>query len=695
MYLQLAFRNVKKSFKDFSVYFITLLFGVCIFYAFNSITAQANAMDMNDMQKVMLSLLGFAMKGLSAFVAVILGFLVIYANRYLIRRRKREFAIYITLGMDRSKVSLIIVFETLFVGCLALVCGIILGIAISQLMLFITAGMFKVTVTGFNFVFSLDACISTIIYFAVIFLITLLFNVITVSRYKLINLIQAERKNERFRLKNPLLIVILFIVSIGCIAFCYYSALQENGFASFNQDKLTLLAILLVVGTTLFFFTSGSFLLQALQSNKKLYYRGVNMFIVRQISSKINTTFVSISTVCLSIFLAITFTCSGLAVTSSLNTALEDSTHYDVSVSFESGGVLGELGMLDKASLEQAKAANYDILDTIETKAPNAAKLISSSAQIYYYDGLFTYADLTKNASESIKKEFEGSGSVSVPIVKVSDLNKLRKLNGEPEINLSSNECMIWADEKNSKESIKKLIADTKTIELGDQTFKIAGDGLVQDSAQTSIASTNTGTLIVADDSVPEIAVFSKVILNANLKGSNKVDSMHEFSEQIVYAFGENSDWPAQSCISAQDAKDQSTGFAAIIAYLAIYIGLVLLIACAAILALQQMTEALDSAARYNMLAKIGADKHMLSMALFRQVATYFFYPLVLGLAHSCVGFLAAKTIFDAFGATDIVPALITTVIMVIIIYIVYFVLTYFAARTIIFTRQKRQLSGN
>ena len=710
MYSKIAFRNVRKSFKDFTVYFITLLLGVCIFYAFNSIAAQANTLDMDEAQQAMMHMLGFAMKGISFVVAIILGFLIIYANRYLIKRRKSEFAVYLTLGMERSRVSLIIVLETMMVGVLSLVCGLVLGVIVSQGMLFVTAGMFKTTVSNFGLTFSFDACMATIVYFAIIFLVMLIFNVATISRYKLINLIQSMKQNETQVIRKIPIAVGLFVVAVICIVIAYWQLISAgNNGGEFGENMLAVCAVLILVGTVLFFYSSGTFLLSVFQSRKKLYYKGVNMFVLRQISSRINTAFVSVSVVCIALFLAIVFVCLGFGLSASLNKALEDATHYDASVSFdvqvpaemkEMFAMFG-IEMDNTEAVAQAKADDYDIATALKRDAPAAGNLIDESMQINYYTTSLTYDALADVADEGAKKYLTDMSGMTLSVVKLSDFNKLREMNGESELSLGADEFVLWADAKSAQDSLKQF-GRNKTITLEGKKLTVASEVLVTTPAETSMATSNSGTVVVPDSALPANATLEKVVMNANLKGSSDAErskSMEQFASTLDEKYSKTSSttltmtWPVRSYMTSQKAIAQSSGMSAIVAYLAIYIGLVLMVACAAILALQQMTEALDSAHRYNMLSRIGADGHMLNSALLRQIGAYFFYPFVLAVAHSCLAFWAMKDIFAAFGLKDLVPSVASTIGIVLAIYIVYFVITFLAARAIVFSRQARRVA--
>ena len=119
--LRSQFSNVKKSIRDYTIYFLTLTFGICLFYMFNSVQAQQAVLKLNASQKSMMHLMSVIINGISVFVAIILGFLIVYANQFLMKRRHKEMGIYLLLGMEKRQVSKILLIETLLIGVLALI----------------------------------------------------------------------------------------------------------------------------------------------------------------------------------------------------------------------------------------------------------------------------------------------------------------------------------------------------------------------------------------------------------------------------------------------------------------------------------------------------------------------------------------------------------------------------------------------
>ena len=294
MYSKLAFRNLKRSFKDYTIYFLTLVFGVCIFYTFNSIQSQSIMMELNDMQASAFEQVENIMGYASIFVSFILAFLIIYANNYLIKRRKKEFGIYMTLGMEKGNLSKIIFIETLLVGIISLAIGLGLGILLSQGLSVLTAKMFQVNLIKFKFIFSYNSMIKTIVCFGAIYLLVLMFNSMSIRKISLIDLLTSSRKNEAIKVRNVWVSVIIFMIS--CIMLGYaYNTVLTGGVATLEMSINGLSILLGSVGTFLFFFSLSGFLLKLVQANKKYYLKDLNMFVLRQINSKINTVFISMS----------------------------------------------------------------------------------------------------------------------------------------------------------------------------------------------------------------------------------------------------------------------------------------------------------------------------------------------------------------------------------------------------------------
>ena len=218
MYSKIAIKNVRKSFKDYSIYFLTLTLAICIFYSFNSIESQKALMEMNASTKSHVEMLKNMISYMSVFVSVILCSLILYANNFLVKKRNKELGIYMTLGMEKVKISKILVFETIIVGIVSLVSGLILGLLVSQGLLILLLKLFEFNMSEYSFVISIPAIIKTIVYFGIIFLLVMIFNIYLISKYKMIDLLIVERKTEDIKFKNPFVYMITFV---SCFIFLF------------------------------------------------------------------------------------------------------------------------------------------------------------------------------------------------------------------------------------------------------------------------------------------------------------------------------------------------------------------------------------------------------------------------------------------------------------------------------------------
>ncbi|MDT9350513.1 ABC transporter permease [Clostridium perfringens] len=652
MYFKLAFKNIKKSYKNYVIYFLTLIFGICIFYTFNSIESQSVMMELNEQKQSAFMMAEQLIGYFSVFIAFVLGFLIVYANNYLIKRRKKEFGIYMTLGMENGSLSKMIFLETLFIGAISLGIGVILGIILSQALSVLTAYMFQVDLTKFQFVFSPLGFKRTVLCFSIIYLVVLIFNFISVRKIKLIDLLTASKRNEKPTIKNLWVSVILFLVSVGILGIAYYKVIHDGiAFASFNALGLPIL--LGCIGTFIFFYSLTGFFLKVIQGNKKFYLRDLNMFVMKQISSKINTTFVSLSFICLMLFLAICTFSGGLGINRAINADLKDLTKFDVTFWSNSGENIETL--LNEKNIDISNIAKED-------------------SNMVMYDSEVKYSDfLSKEGMTAMKNYFPVANDNDTLVIGENGYNNTLKLLGKEPVNLKENQYLAvgnidemkkWVNE--SLESGKKINISGKTLESTNKkyeninlyNFTMKGDILI----------------FVVKDSLLEGLKPVSSRFNMMLKdNSNTKEELENVRDQLVES--------QVYSITKKEIYDNAAGLGATMAYLGIYLGLIFIITSAVVLAIQQLTESTDNVERYRLLKEIGVDQKMINKAIFTQVGVYFMLPLSLAIVHSIVGLKISSTIVGVFGNASIMPNIIITAIIFVIIYGGYFLATYLGAK--------------
>lgn len=692
MLFKLAFENIKKSFKDYAIYFITLVLGVTIFYMFNSIDSQEAMLQVSSSQKefikIMIQMLGF----ISIFVAVILGLLIVYANNFLINRRKKEFGIYMTLGMGKRQISKIILMETVFISVISLLVGLVFGIFGSQLMSILVAKMFQANMSKFEFVFSSAACIKTCIYFAIMYVAVMIFNTITISRYKLISLLNAIKKNEKVKIKNPIISIFIFLIGACILGWAYYTV--TIGFETLTKDEKLLPPILAgIVGTLLIFWSLSGFIIKVIQSMKGLYLKDTNIFVLRQINNKINTTVVSMSIICIMLFITITILSVSLSIRSTMEKDLKEMTPVDINLYKTANLPEKYINMYGREIIctkEQIDDSHLLVSDTLINNGLNLNILKDIVEVTIYTDKNVTWETFFGSHIDEVKAKFPGLLYENAEeIVKVSDYNKIARLYGIDEYELNDDEYIMLCDFKNMVDLRNTVLKDGNTLEIAGKKYKSKYSECKSGYIMMSTSHVNTGIILVPDSCNLTDDMKEEFLLSANYNANTKeerekIDEIFRSSDsgfvQKLADSGINIDGMTKVTII-----ESSVGLVTIITFIAIYLGTIFLISSAAILALKQLTESSDNKQRYLILRKIGCDEKMIKKSLFIQIGIFFAVPLVFAVIHSIFGIqFALKTMSALASAEELLPSIIATIAIIGGIYGTYFIATYIESKNII-----------
>ena len=665
MYFKLALKNVKKSYKDFLIYFLTLAFSVCLFYTFNSFQAQQAVLNLNKAQSQIVDSISVIMGLLSNFVSVVLAFLILYANSFLIKRRKREFGLYMLLGMPKQQISKVLVYETLLIGLISLIAGIALGLLISQLLTVLTASMFTVTL-NYHFVFSFDSTFITIFAFAVIFFIVMIFNAFIINRYKLIDLITAGHRNEKPRVRNLWLSVLIFLVSLALLGYAYYTAIDKG---MMFVETLTPIILAGSIGTVLFFLSLSGFLLKFIQTSKRLYYRKLNMFVLRQINSKINSNFLSMSVVCIMLRLSIGALSTGITLRNTIN----DST--EVTIPFNYTGV----------------SNHHEIITELVQYAKDDSRIKNQMVINSYQDKDLT-ADLLVPYSKPMRKlDPKNIKNTPLDIYKLSEFNRKRELTGKPKLSLKANEAYMFTSLDSLTEYVDPILGKNAVLKLYGKEITVTNKAYELEQLGTAQAGYNVTSasigLVVDDAYIPNNALPASSIWNVNLnKGVSEKKFQSEMSDKMFELQGQKA-YMGQSYLANETRSgvlENAVGTSVMFTYVGLYLGIVFLVASAVILALQQLSEAEDSHHRYQILKKIGAEKRMLNQSVLMQIGIYFIMPLGLAIVHSFIGIKVVNSVLILFGKLDIMSSSLFTALLILIFYGSYFLLTYFGYNRIL-----------
>lgn len=733
MLCKLAWGNVRRAGRDYLVYLLTLTLGVTVFYAFNTVSMQVDIAGIKEegLSELMGTMLGY----LTYFLAGVMAFLMVYANNFIMKRRKKEFGLYQVLGMGRGRVATIMALETVIVSVGAFVAGIVLGVGLSQLMTFFTASLFKTQIANFRFFFSVHAFNLTLACMLVMFVLTLLLNLRAVRRTKLIELMGAERRNESIKTRNPWIAIAIFAVGVVLVGVAYYRLLRDGFPLTETGDKLDgamsqfgITTAMVTVGTFALFWGLSGMLIKLLQSLRGVYWRGLNMFTVRQLAAKVNTVCFSMGVIAMILFLAITSVTCGMSIANVMNENLERYNPVDVSQTYvyytpETLDYYKEYvnpSEADRMVLADATVDLYpawhgdpwhgdridsdNVADGIKGKSAdnndetskkvNIADIAGEHVQIDSYlsypvggsNPSVTPSEMCKIMGEKLPKAFGGSNAdaMGLFVTPASQYNKLRQMMGEEPVHIGHDQYLLTCDMGGELVDLyTKYMADGHTLTLGGHTLKPAADKSDEDTAAiaNSAMGSNPGTVVVADELLSQLNLqpYSSSLLVNYKQGMDTTEA----DESIKYTVLDNllvdgkepGSWG--TFITRSEMYVQAAQMNGLISYLAIYIGFVLVVACAAILSIQQLSNVADGSRSYRVLAQIGCDDRQIRHSVMAQQAVFFLFPLAVGLAHSFVALKVIIELVSIFGNMSIGGTVGLTCAIFLAAYGGYFLVTY------------------
>ncbi len=662
---KLALRNMKRSMSDYAVYFVTLIIGISVFYVFNAISDQKVVLSIYKNDYSIIDLLRNIISVASVIVSVVLAFLVVYASNFLIRRRKKEFGVYMLLGMGKKKIAGILTMETVIIGIISLVVGLGIGIILSQGMSILVAKLFEADMSKFEFEVSVSAVVKTLLYFLVVYAFVLLLDMFMIGKSSLIRLLNAERRSEKRTVKNPYVCVIVFIVAAVVLGHAYYrvTASPEN----IDTQAALLIEILKgIVSTFLIFWSLSGFLIFVAQLRKKSYYKGINVFTTKEISSRINTNVLAGSIICLLLFLTICIFSSSFSINNSLNENAK--TLMPADVQFHN-----YVNMDDEENVGDQKTP---ISEYLKRKKVDL-NMFRESVEVLLY--------MYQEEDESVYNEV-GGGNVFTngAILPQSDYNKVAAFNGLDPVSLEKDEYVIVANyDYIVSEWNKRMLAGQK-IRLAGKEYHPASSECVNGFLEMSANPSNSGFTVVPDEAFSDERLMPYswfYIANYDENYDKGVDYVEQFlnSKKFKKSLGSHVYVETREYILAQ-----SISLSSLIVFLGLYLGIIFLLASSALLSLKELTQAADNRDKYAILRKIGIDEKMINRSLFRQNAIFFGLPLGLAVIHSVFGIQVCTYILEVFGKSGLTQAIVLTAVGLLIIYMIYFIITYRCSRRII-----------
>lgn len=691
LYIKLAWGNLRRALKDFGVYFVTLMLSVSLFYSFNTLTNQAFFVGLSSSTSHLVLRMAELITGLSIFLMIVIGILIVYANVFFMRRRVREFATYLLLGMKKSSLAFVILIENFIVGICALIVGLLVGVVVSQFSSLAVLKLFNSPVERFHFLLVPQAMIFTACMFGVVFVLSTLCATFVISRTRLSVLFRSSFISDRFKIKNPWITLVLFVVSILLIAQAYhmfsYEVLTANGGGEFLWCTA-----LVVLGTALFFYSVSTAFTQIARAIKPLYYRGLNLYVVRQFASRINSSWISMTMICATIFIALCTLSIGFTAVASIRTqeSLMAPTDFIADFHCKDGYQSVQTDKLVSLMAEEIPSWNTTVRSTTQL----------TSYTLGETDNVYTIANLISDCGLSKEKALDGvpADAVDMPVyfVGVSEYNKFRALAGLQPIELSDNEVR-FASYPSLADQTDDLAASEKTVTLGNTYHNVRIKQKLKISDLAGLPS-NPCSLIVPDAWVHTMKPQQTRLFAQFYTSSKEINE--QFSQELAHGnkhkegiLGQNNAYHlrAMNTVLRYELLEGALSIRVMGTFVAVYTGIILLITSAAILSIQQLSELAYMRKSYTKLLQLGATSTCCSGTIFTQLGIWFMLPCALAISHAFCIMKEMDALYRLMGTdAEAKQWLFITAGIVLAIYALYFIMTFVIVRVSVLGKQTR-----
>lgn len=663
MLFSLSVKNFKKSIRDYSIYFFTMILGIAVFYIFNAIETQTAMMEVTKTKAAIIDMMNGVMDGVSIFVSFILGYLIVYASRFMLKKRKMEFGVYMTLGMSRVKIAGILWMETIWMGVISLVAGLLAGMGISQFMSLMVSHLFQADVSRFVFVISWKAVVKSILYFLIIYTVVMVLNTIAISRTKLIDFMTASRKKEKNLLKNPVVSVVIFLLAWGILGYAYYNV--TAGAENLESEFQVLAQVLLgIVGTILVFWSFAGFFMWILGKMPKIYYKKINSFVFGELSNKLNSTVISCSVICLLMFMTICILFSAFARKDFKEAEAKKLAPVDISMVKD----LGDRKTIEKV-MEEKNISRKDFQDTLN---------------------LITYElpEVTQGniVGDAVDRERFGEAYLNqqIELLSVSAYNQAAEKYHLPTYELEENQYLIIADMEGAVGIFNMGLKENPELSIKGKTYypkeKTCQDGFLMMNYDPQ----NMGFILV-----PDSVKFTEAEQKKNYFIADYAKDTKAFREKMDEEFferlnGEKRDEFSVYFTTQSSVYDDSIGSSAMYIFLGLYLGICFLISGSAVLSLKMLSDAADSKEKYRILQKLGCDQKQICRGLRKQNGMVFLLPVILAAVHSVFGIQVCMEMLSIYETKGTAPALVLTMILIGMIYGGYYLVSQFGCEKIV-----------
>jgi len=606
---KLAIRNVKRSFKDYLIYLITVTIAFGLMFAFNLITTSKEVIELADSMRNFKAIMYLT----NGFIIVAICFLINYTNKFMFSRRSKEFGLYLVLGIKKKQITRMFTLENIMLGCVSLFISLPLGYLFSILMSAVIMNFFKLPHLV-KISFNLSAVGILVLYFVIIYFIVLILANFRVKKMHIKNLLYYEKINEKFvynkKRGNIIFIISLILGILGLIIF-------RNEFVGVNIDpsmfNIFISIFLIIISIYGVSINLADFILNKVLNNKMLKYHSDNLFIARCFYAKARTISFTLGT--------LSFLITIVLVTLNISSLFKGVFEYQ----------LNSIATYDIA-VEDVKDRFSDYLEIIK-------KDYTISEQ-FMYNGYI-------NGNRSILNTLDiDSWRVNEEVIRLSDYNKLLELKGEKAISLGENEYFLHILREHKSKVLNNENLRHITLSNG---IKLKQGGINFQGFSYAWGYGYGFVLVVPDEAVKDLEEGeSHLIVNtkedtteALAKDLTKVVSPDMCKDS---ANGYTVCYSVANLIVRGKEEANSRSFMTISSFVCFYVAIIFIAIVGTILSIEMLSEAAEYKYRYQVLRKIGFRDSRIFKIVFKQILIFYIFPIY---------FLLFSTIVINFGASS------------------------------------------
>ena len=646
MYSKLAFRNIRRSLRDYIIYFVTLTLTAALMYSFLALGFSPDILAMTEN----MSMLTTGILILSVLIAFMSSFVIGYAIRFMLGQRKKEFAAYELMGMEVKTVRNLFLVENGIIGGVAFLLGTLVGTGLSGLLNQVVQNIFEIPHT-YRVLFSFRAWGMTLFFFILMYGFGMFRAAKVIRRQKVIDLLYDNQKNEEIRFQSLHRSVLTGLLSVA--AMIAGVILLEKGLHIQTNEALLYFGgacLLILVGVYELHRNIPVLLYQFAKRNPHRKYREENLFFLGQIGRRIQSSGRTMAVVAILLTISLATMFLGLTMGAGYKANMEAYYPYDAGVAID-------------------------------------APLTKNSM-----DSVLSFVDERCKVEDSVTYYLYAVPDEAIEALSLSDYNHLREILGLSPVSINNNEFFVHCDTWNYMDDIRQRLEQQPEITLNGQTLTVAETPiLTEPMEQYQMAGTNGYVLVLPDEAASQLS-GEKIRLVMKLEDGGYPELRSELRQ-----FLNSGKWlpdiqPGQELpervtmgvtVKAWGVANSLTGFTTI-SFCGLYLSIIFIILSCSVLAFEQLSAIDKNQKNYAVIDWLGVSGQKQASLVRKELSTVFLIPLFFPIVLTILLVVGTQLFF---GEAILQEGLVLFYGLVTVLLFCAIYLTYFGATMFLFKR--------